>query len=64
MNLKLEEINQFDNAENHKNFTTTNKNYVKINNLNLSNNNNTNMKNSYTKEQLKKQNNFNNDMKK
>jgi hypothetical protein len=35
----LDEINQFNNSEQMKNFSTSNKNYVKINNASFSNNN-------------------------
>mgnify|MGYP006998117381 FL=1 len=58
----MDEINQFDSNNNtnediQNNFSTKNKNYVKINNLSISNNNNSFMKIS---QQYKKTNNTNN----
>jgi hypothetical protein len=52
----LDEINQFENTENPKNFSTANKNYVKINNnVSLSNNNNSFIKNAQQNKKLNNQ---------
>jgi len=44
-NLKIDDVNNIENPK-HINFTTSNKNFMKINNLNVSTNNYNQLKNS------------------